>query len=53
MLTLEGELITSIKGVGEETDFKMDEYILRLEKIIDKKISIYSDLKKKLKIYKY
>ena len=52
MLTLEGELITSIKGVGDDTDFKMEEYTNRLEKIINKKISIYSDLKKKMEIYK-
>ena len=53
MLTEEGDLITNIKGIGNELDFKMDEYALRLEKIINKKIAIYTDLKKKIDIYKY
>jgi hypothetical protein len=52
MLTEEGELITNIKGIGEEEDFKMDEYTLRLDKIINKKIALYTDLKRKLDIYK-
>ncbi len=52
MLTEEGVLITNIKGIGDETDFKMDEYTSRLEKIITKKIAYYSDLKKKLEIYR-
>ena len=52
MLTEEGVLITNIKGIGEETDFKMDEYTNRLEKIINKKIAYYADLKKKLEIYR-
>lgn len=52
MLTEEGELITNIKGIGDETDFRMDEYTTRLEKIINKKISLYNDLKKKLDTYK-
>ena len=53
MLTEEGVLITNIKGIGEETDFKMDEYVNRLDKIINKKIAFYVDLKKKIEIYKY
>lgn len=52
MLTEEGDIITNIKGIGNEIDFKMDEYTLRLEKIINKKIAIYTDLKKKIDIYK-
>lgn len=52
MLTEEGELITNIKGIGDQEDFKMDEYTMRLDKIINKKISLYTDLKKKLEIYK-
>ncbi len=52
MLTEEGELITNIKGIGDETDFRMDEYTNRLEKIINRKISLYTDLKKKLDTYK-
>lgn len=53
MLTEEGDLITNIKGIGNELDFKMDEYVQRLEKIINKKIAVYTDLKKKIDIYKY
>jgi len=52
MLTEEGVLVTNIKGIGEETDFKMDEYVNRLDKIINKKIAYYVDLKKKIEIYK-
>jgi hypothetical protein len=52
MLTEEGVLITNIKGIGEETDFKMDEYTNRLEKIINKKIAFYADLKKRIEVYK-
>lgn len=52
MLTEEGELITQIKGLGDDTDLKMDEYAMRLEKIINKKLFIYSDLKKKIDVYK-
>ena len=43
MLTEEGELITKIKGIEySEENFSMEEYLKRLEKIIDKKIDIYS-----------
>jgi hypothetical protein len=52
MLTEEGVLITNIKGIGEQTDFKMDEYTNRLEKIINKKIAFYVDLKKKIETYR-
>ena len=41
MLTEEGDLITNIKGIGTELDFKMEEYAQRLEKIINKKIAVY------------
>jgi hypothetical protein len=52
MLTEEGELITNIKGIGDQEDFQMDEYTSRLEKIINKKIALYTDLKKKIETYK-
>ena len=51
MLTDEGELITKIKGLNNEY-YSMDEYVIELEQMIDKKISLYSDLKGKLNIYK-
>ena len=53
MLTEEGELITKIKGIEDsEENFNMDEYLKRLEKIIDKKIDLYSGLQNKIDIYK-
>ena len=54
-LTEESELITKIKRIEnnpEDEDFKMEEYLIRLEQIIDKKIFMYSGLKNKLDIYK-
>ena len=52
LLTQEGDLITNIKGVGKEGDFKMDEYIAGLDKIIEKKLKIYNNIKGKVDIYK-
>ena len=52
MLTEEGELITNIKGVGNTQNFEMETYTNRLEKIINMKISIYTNLKEKIESYK-
>lgn len=52
MLTEEGELISNIKGVGSET-FQMEDYTKCIEQIIDKKISLYMDLKRKLETYRH
>jgi hypothetical protein len=52
MLTEEGVLITNMKGMGDQTDPKFDEYTNRLEKIINKKIAFYVDLKKRIEIYR-
>ena len=53
MLTEEGELITRIKGIeNTEENFSMDEYLKKLENIIDKKIDIYSGLQNKIDVYK-
>lgn len=52
LLTEEGDLITNIKGFGKEEDFKMDEYIAGIDTIVNRKLIIYSDLKKKLDVYK-
>ena len=53
MLTEEGELITKIKGIEDsEENFTMEEYLKRLENIIDKKIDIYSGLINKIDVYK-
>ncbi len=53
LLTEEGELITNIKGINQEDqNFTMEDYTMCLDQIINKKISIYMDLKKKMEIYK-
>ena len=53
LLTEEGELITKMKGIEEkEENFGVEEYLKRLEKILDKKIDIYSGLQDKVDIYK-
>ena len=52
LLTQEGDLITNIKGVGKEGDFKMDEYIAGLDKIIEQKLKIYNNIKGKVDKYK-
>jgi len=47
-LTEEGELLTNLKGVGADNEIQMDRYVKVLETIIEKKLNIYSDLKKKM-----
>ena len=53
LLTEEGKLISLIKGIGsEEEKIEVDEYINRLENVLDQKINIYSNLQDKIDIYK-
>lgn len=52
MLTEEGELITNIKGIGDDVNFEMETYATKLEKIIERKIKVYSELKSKIEEYK-
>ena len=53
LLTEEGKLISLIKGIGaEEEKIEIDEYINRLERVLDQKINIYSGLQNKIDIYK-
>ena len=52
LLSQEGDLITNIKGVGKEEDFKMDEYIAGLDKIIEQKLKLYNNMKGKVDKYK-
>ena len=52
ILSEEGDLVTNIKGVGKEQSFTLDEYISGLEKIVDKKLNMYGDIKGKIKKYK-
>ena len=52
LLTEEGDLLSNIKGFGENEDFKMDAYISGLERIINRKLLIYGNIKKKVELYK-
>ena len=52
LLSQEGDLITNIKGVGKEEDFKMDEYIAGLDKIIEQKLKLYNNMRGKVDKYK-
>jgi kinesin family protein 2/24 len=53
LLTEEGKLISLIKGIGTEDEkIEVDEYINRLENVLDKKINLYSELQDKIDIYK-
>ena len=53
LLTEEGRLISLIKGIGsEEEKIEVDEYIQRLENVLEQKMNIYSGLQDKIDIYK-
>jgi len=52
LLLEEGDLISNIKGFSNDSDKELDIYIEGLEKIINKKIQMFSDLKTKIDIYK-
>ena len=52
LLTQEGDLISNIKGVGKEEDFKIDEYIGGLDQIIQQKLKYYNQMKDKVDKYK-
>jgi kinesin family protein 2/24 len=53
LLTEEGKLISLIKGIGsEEEKIEVDEYIKRLESVLDQKIELYSGLQDKIDVYK-
>ena len=53
LLTEEGRLISLIKGIGtEEENIEIDEYIQRLENVLDQKVNIYSGLQDKIDVYK-
>ena len=51
-LSDEGDLVTNVKGVGKKQNFTLDDYILGLEKIVDKKLDIYGKIKGKIIKYK-
>lgn len=50
-LTEEGNLISNIKGLTND-NFPMEEYAFQINNIIDKKLSQYAELKKKINQYK-
>ena len=53
LLTEEGRLISLIKGIGTDEDkIEIDEYIQRLDNVLDQKMNIYSGLQDKINIYK-
>ena len=52
ILSEEGDLVTNIKGVGKKKNITLDEYIASLEKIVDKKLDMYGDIKGKIRKYK-
>ena len=51
LLTEEGVLISNIKGVTQD-NYPMEDYALKLESIIKKKLHHYSELKKKIHNFK-
>lgn len=51
LLTEEGVLISNIKGVTQD-NYPMEDYALKLESIIKKKLQHYSELKKKIHNFK-
>ena len=51
LLTEEGTLISNIKGVTQD-NYPMDEYAMKLDDIIKKKLQHYAEIKKKIENYK-
>ena len=51
LLTEEGNLISKIKGITEE-NYTMEEYVPKIEDIIETKLSYFKELKQKIKEYK-
>ena len=51
LLTEEGNLISKIKGITEE-NYSMEEYVPKLEEVIESKLNYFRDLKQKIKEYK-
>ena len=51
LLTEEGNLISKIKGITEE-NYSMEEYVPKIEEIIEIKLNYFRELKQKIKEYK-
>ena len=51
LLTEEGNLISKIKGITEE-NYSMEEYVPKIEEIIETKLNYFKELKQKIQEYK-
>ena len=51
LLTEEGSLISKIKGITDE-NYTMEEYVPKIEDIIETKLNYFKELKQKIKEYK-
>ncbi len=51
LLTEEGNLISKIKGITDE-NYTMEEYVPKIEEIIEAKLNYFKELKQKIKDYK-
>ena len=51
LLTEEGNLISKIKGITDE-NYTMEEYVPKIEEIIEAKLDYFRDLKQKIQEYK-
>lgn len=51
MLSKQSDLIGSIKGVGY-IDYDIDEYVQKLDSIVQKKLKVYQILSRELKKFK-
>ena len=53
LLTEEGNLISKIKGISDEDEnYSMEEYVPKIEEIIQTKINYFKELKQKIKDYR-
>ena len=52
LLSEEGKLISKLKGVDNDNNFNMEDYTPYLDNIINEKIDLYKELKRKIQEYK-
>ena len=51
LLTEEGKIISNVQGLGNE-DFDMDDYVNRMEQIVQRNLEIYGDMQRRLQQFK-
>ena len=51
LLTQEGELISNVQGIGQE-DYDIDEYVDKMEHIIQRNLEIYMDLQRRMQKFR-